>query len=141
MPGPRLGEWLNSLVDEGLGPEEVAAGWSKICGQTAVRDAAELERLGPPPRSFRYWAVAVGSAVVVGIVGYVAEAEALRETGPAWFLAVGAALASLVWPALRLKVPRLYRLAWLTGHPGSHARVRRCLRRHLGAPSSSLTGP
>jgi hypothetical protein len=57
----------------------------------------------------------VGSAVAVGIAGFVAGAEALRATAPAWFLPVGAALGSLVWPALRLKVPRLYRLAWLTG--------------------------
>ena len=113
--GPQLREWLGSLADDGVAPEQVAAAWAKVCDHTAVRDKAELHRLGPPPRSLQDWLFDLGRAFGIAGAGLLAELEAVRATGSAWFLAVGAALASLAWAARQLKLRRLWWFAWLTG--------------------------
>jgi hypothetical protein len=115
VPGPQLRRWLGSVTDEGVAPEQVAATWAKVREHTAVRDKAELERLGPPPQSFQDWLFDLGRGVGIAGAGLVAELEAVRATGPAWFPAVGAALASLAWGAHQLKLRRLWCFAWLTG--------------------------
>ena len=103
------------LPTRGSRPEEVAAAWTKLREHTGTRDKAELERLGPPPQHLRDWLFDLGRGVLVAGAGLVAGLELVRATGPVWFLAVGAGLASLSWAASRLKLRRLWWFAWLTG--------------------------
>jgi hypothetical protein len=113
--GPQFREWLGSVPDEGFAPEDVAAAWRKLREHTGRRDKADLERLGPPPQHPRDWLFDFGRAMGVGGAGMLAAAEAVRATGPPWFLVVGAGLASLSWVVCRLKLRRLWWFAWLSG--------------------------
>ena len=113
--GPQFRDWLGSILDERFAPEDVAAARAKLREHTGTRDKAVLERLGPPPQHPRDWLFDLGRGVFVAGAGLVAGLELVRATGPAWFLGVGAGLASLSWAASRLKLRRLWWFAWLTG--------------------------
>lgn len=116
VPMARLREWLASEVrDQDISADKVASAWSKVMTRVAQRDRQEMAEAAPLPRSFNDWLGLAAVVVLVAGAGYMAEVEALKATGSAWFLPVGAGLGGLGYAARRLGIGRPWWQAWLVG--------------------------
>jgi hypothetical protein len=106
IPGRQLRTWLSELPDEELSRDQVHAAWSFIEQHLAKRDARDLEREGPPPRSVEelYWdsiKYLMGAALALGGV--------FLWTLPTGFAAEMSVIAATVvasWWASRIEVAR-----------------------------------
>ena len=96
VPGPQLRRWLGLLPTRALHPSRSRPHGRRSVSTPPCEIKLSFERLGPPPQSFQDWLFDLGRGVGIAGAGLVAELEAVRATGPAWFPAVGPP--SPAWP-------------------------------------------
>lgn len=98
MAGLSLKDWIQALPADVLDEQAIAAAWNRIEAHLARRDAADLVRDGPPPRSVVRYLTDLAQMPVGIVLGFFLAVSLFSWTGLPEYLPVAAAigLASLM---------------------------------------------
>jgi hypothetical protein len=116
VPLARLRSWLASeMGSAGVSTAAVSEAWAKVMARVAQKDKDELAVNGPAPRLVEEWLRLAAFVALVAMAGYLAEVYAVRATGAAWFMLVGAGFGASAYAARRAGLHSPWWQAWLAG--------------------------
>lgn len=82
VPGLRLADWVRALPTGQLNHETIDASWERIAKHVEDRDAADLAKHGPPPRSVERWFADTLQYLMGACAGLLLAAQFLARSVP-----------------------------------------------------------